>query len=57
MDNRINALLWATFIIAAAWLAKANGVTDATAFGIVTALVGAAIVSIYGRKSCASRCA
>ena len=49
------ALLWGGLIIAAAFIASANGVSEGAAFGIIAALSGAAIGSIYGRR-CGAEC-
>ena len=56
MNMIMKALLWAGLIIAAAFVASANGVSDGSAFGIVAGLSGAAVGSLYGRRRCGAGC-
>ena len=49
-------LAWAGLIIAAAFVANANGVSEGAAFGIVAGLSGAAVGSLYGRRRCGAGC-
>ena len=49
-------LVWAGLIIAAAFVANANGVSEGAAFGIIAGLSGAAVGSLYGRRRCGAGC-
>ena len=49
------SLLWGTAIIGATLAASSNGLGDAATFGIIAGLSGAAIGSIYGRRSSCGR--
>lgn len=51
MDIRIKALLWASAILVAAWVSRANDLSDGAAFGILAGLSGAAVGSLYGLRS------
>ncbi len=48
----LKGLGWAGFIIGAAYVANANGVSEGAAFGIIAGLSGAAVGSLYGRRRC-----
>ena len=44
------SLIWASLIIAAAFVAHGQGLSDAASFGIVMGLTGAAIANIAVRR-------
>lgn len=50
MNIQSKALLWAAIIIAAAFVAKGQGLSDAASSGIVLGLSGAALGSLYGGR-------
>ena len=57
MDARMKALLWATVILAAAWISSANGLSDGSSAGVIAAVTAAAWTSINGRGRSSNRCA
>jgi hypothetical protein len=52
MSIMLKGLVWAGLILAAAFVANANGVSGGAAFGIIAGLSGAAVGSLYGRGPC-----
>jgi hypothetical protein len=56
MGMIMKSLGWAGLIIAAAFVANANGLSDGAAFGIIAGLSGAAVGSLYGRRGCGAGC-
>ena len=57
MDNRMKALLWATVILAVAWVSSANGLSDGSSAGVIAVVTAAAWTSISGRSGRGNRCA
>lgn len=51
MGNTGKSLIWASAIILAAFLGQIGGLGDSAMFGIIAGLSGAAVGSIYPRKS------
>lgn len=56
MNARTKALIWATIIIAAAFVAKSHGLSDGVSFSLIAGLSGAAWASISSRQACGSGC-
>ncbi|WP_379553268.1 hypothetical protein [Qipengyuania sp. DGS5-3] len=57
MSIQSKALIWASIIIAAAFVANGQGLSDSASFGIIMGLTGAAYGSLYTRGSCQGACA
>ena len=56
MTMILKGLGWAGLIIAAAFVATTNGLSDDATFGIIAGLSGAAIGSLYGRRRGGAGC-
>ena len=56
MTNRAKALIWASIIIGAAWLANAEGLSDGASYGLIAGLSGAAWGTLQSRSSCGMGC-
>ena len=56
MTTRVKALIWAAIIIGAAFVANAQGLSDAASYGLIAGLTGAAWGSIHSRSVCGTGC-
>ena len=56
MTNRAKALVWAAIILAAAFVANVQGLSESASFGLIAGLTGAAWGSIQTRSACRTGC-
>ncbi|WP_432201451.1 hypothetical protein ACRAQ7_04500 [Erythrobacter sp. W53] len=57
MSIQSKALIWASIIIAAAFVANGHGLSDSASFGIIMGLTGAAWGTLNsGRSACGRGC-
>lgn len=57
MSSKSKALLWAAIIIAAAFVANGQGMSDSASFALISGLTTAAVASTYSsrrQKGCCS---
>ena len=52
MTAVMKSLIWASIIIAIAYVTKEQGMSDNASLGITMGLIGAAVASLGARKSC-----
>lgn len=57
MSRILHSLVWAGAIIAAAWIATSNGLSDSASMGIVMGLSGAAWGALNSDIGCGRKCA
>lgn len=57
MSRILHSLVWAGAIIAAAWIAASNGLSDGASFGIVMGVSGAALGALSSEIGCGRKCA
>ncbi|MBB3764640.1 hypothetical protein [Sphingomicrobium lutaoense] len=56
MQNLIKSLVWASAILAAAIIAKQNGMDDSESFALTMGLMAAAIATLRPAKKCSLGC-
>lgn len=56
MSNRIKALMWASIILGAAFVANSQGLSDGASYGLIAGLTGAAWGTINSRSGCGGGC-
>jgi len=56
MTNHVKALSWAGIIIAAAFIANAQGLSDGASYSLIAGLTAAAWGSIHSRRGCGMGC-